>query len=288
MNKTLFRKEALQKISSADDLQKFLTVVQPKHWLIIGICLTLATAVILWAFWGSITTVVTGEGIYLDLTRFYPITVPAKGHVITIHATLGEKIEKGQLIATIWDEEKNKNVDIFSPYTGFIADMYTSRGSPVIVEQVLGIIQQDLPGEYPSERFYCFVPAHEGDKIKKGMDVVLYPWGMEKGNFNGIKASVERISYIPASDYYFKSIYLNESFVKQLTKNVPLLPLIVTPKMTEKDHVYHFDWTSKQDQQELPLGSFVTAQVTIEERKPISFLFPMMIFPKNQSAIRKK
>jgi hypothetical protein len=269
--KSLFRKEALKKLYSSEDLEKALYVVKPINWIALVMILLFSLAVILWSFFGSITTIVPCQGIYLDLTKFQAIAVPTKGRLLSVEVLIGDKVKEGDVIARIWDEDTNKEIEIKAPKNGFISDIYVEKGSPVIIDQMLANLEEDERGVGDTEFFYCFVDAKKGEKINEGMKAVVYPWGIAEELGGGVKGEVLKISYLPASDYYFKTIHLNESFIKNLTKEQTLLPLTIKPTLTKDDE---YIWTSKKGIEEIPLGTLVSADIYISSRRPISYLFP--------------
>lgn len=274
--KQIFRKEALKKLYSAEDLEKALYVTRPFNWIFLITILFLSTLFILWSFFGSITTIVSCQGIYLDLTKFKSISVPATGHILKMNALIGDRVKKGEVLATIWDEGAKKEVEIRVECDGFVSDIFLEKGSSVIVDQVFATIQCDMGGGGENRRFYCFVVADKGEKIKPGMSALVYPLGISEEVAGGIVAKVESISYLPASSYYFKSIHLNDAFVSHLTTSYTLLPLTLKPELKDNS----FIWTTKKGPEDIPLGTILTAHVQISSKRPIDYVFPKLASDK--------
>jgi hypothetical protein len=282
--KKIFREEALKKLYSAEDLEKALYVTKPINWLFLIIMFLLSVAVIIWSFLGSISTIVSCQGIYLDLSKFKVIVAPATGHVVSSSVLVGDNINEGDVIATIWDENEKKEIQVKSTYSGFVSDLFFEKGSQVTMNQVVANLQHDIGGGEQNHKFYCFVEAKIGEKIKEGMKGVVYPWGISEDVGGGIKSKVENISYLPASSSYFKSIHLNNTFISHLTSSQTLLPLTITPQLVDGK----LQWTSARGPEEMPLGTLVTAHVYISSKKPITYLFPGLDSGKNSKKHEEK
>ncbi|MEI6242888.1 MAG: biotin/lipoyl-containing protein [Chlamydiota bacterium] len=270
----LYRKKALEKLSSPEQLDKLLFVVKPSGWMGLITCFIIIIIGTLWTFFGSISTIASGDGIYLDFSQIHQLTIPINGKILEIPVTIGEKVEKGQILAIIWDKKESKKLEIQSPYDGMLIDIHTEKGTQVSAHQIFASLQALNPSNF-QDRFYCFLPARKGDKITIGMQAYVYPWGVDKKTHGGILCKVKQISYLPATDHYFRSIYLNQSFVEKFTSQEPLLPIILDP-IEDPTDPRKFIWTSQSGPQkgELPLGSLVSADILIEKRSPISYLFP--------------
>ncbi len=272
---SIFRKEALSKLSSIEDLDKMLYVVKPKDWLglIVGIIILLGF--VFWAIFGSVTTITGGNGIFMDFAKVKTIVAPTSGEVIDIIEHVGSKVKKNDVLAVIMESSTKKIVKIKSPDNGLITNIYVGRGNTINRNQMFFEIQKFSMLNQTKEKFYCFVPIKGGDKIKPGMKVKIFPWSLENGDKKAIIGVVEKLSYLPASQAYFNRIFLNESYYSYLTKNEPVIPVIVKP-------LYKESKIEEPLAEEIPLGSFVTIEVILKKRKPITYLLPFLYSKENE------
>ena len=60
---SLFRKEALERMSSPERLDQLIQIVSPHDWLLLGTMLTMMMLVVAWCIWGQLPTTVTGQGV---------------------------------------------------------------------------------------------------------------------------------------------------------------------------------------------------------------------------------
>lgn len=72
MEKTIYRKESLQRISSPEQLNEYIRVTTPSVWLILGAIIILLSVFCIWALFGSLqTSVELGAAVHDNRTIFY-------------------------------------------------------------------------------------------------------------------------------------------------------------------------------------------------------------------------
>jgi HlyD family secretion protein len=97
--KDLFRKSALDKLSSPEQLDVMLQVTSPMGWIsLAGIGIVLVFAVV-WSIVGKIPTLVEGQGILIRGAEVSDITASAQGRINELTVKAGDRIEAGQVIA---------------------------------------------------------------------------------------------------------------------------------------------------------------------------------------------
>src|SRR5437762_11937605 len=77
----MFRKEALEKLSSPEQLDQLLKVTSSKGWLALLSLAVLIGAVIVWSILGSIPSTINGEGILIRGNAVQLIDTPRAGRV---------------------------------------------------------------------------------------------------------------------------------------------------------------------------------------------------------------
>ena len=105
MAKQLFRKVALERASSPEQLDQLITITTPLGWLslfAIGILLLVA---IFWGIYGSIPTQVQGQGILLKKEGIVSIQTQNAGKVTKINVEIGDVVEKAQVVARMQQDD---------------------------------------------------------------------------------------------------------------------------------------------------------------------------------------
>ena len=97
----IFRKVALERLSSPEQLDQLLQVTTPRGWLALGALGALLAAGLVWGLVGSIPTLAAGEGIMLRRGGVMDLVATANGQVDDVLIKVGDVIHKGQRVATI-------------------------------------------------------------------------------------------------------------------------------------------------------------------------------------------
>jgi HlyD family secretion protein len=120
----LFRKDALDTISSPEQLDKSIRIISPRGWLaLIGMGILLAV-VIIWSFIGSIPQKVTGQGILIASGDVYSINSPVGGMIKDVFVTTGDTIKNGQVLARIQRNDLLDQLQILQQNLGDLEHEY--------------------------------------------------------------------------------------------------------------------------------------------------------------------
>ena len=124
----IFRKVALERLSSPEQLDQLLQVTDPKGWLALAALGALLLTAITWGVFGSIPTEARGEGILLRHGGVSSLVAAENGQVEEILVAVGDVIAKGQVVARIRQEEmlrqiqdtRDKLADVRSEYRDLV------------------------------------------------------------------------------------------------------------------------------------------------------------------------
>jgi len=101
----IFRKVALERLSSPEQLDQLLRVTEPRGWLALGGLGAVIVASLGWAVFGSIPTEARGEGILLRRGGVSSLVAAEAGQVEELLVGVGDVIATGQVVARIRQEE---------------------------------------------------------------------------------------------------------------------------------------------------------------------------------------
>ncbi len=97
----LFRKAALERLSSPERLDEMMQVTSPMGWLaLVALGITI-TAAIIWSVMGTITIKVHGNGILMRGKEVLAVTSDSTGRVVEILIAPGDNVKEGQAVARI-------------------------------------------------------------------------------------------------------------------------------------------------------------------------------------------
>ena len=101
MKRSIFRKSALDRISSLDQLDQTMTVIKPSSLLaLISLGIMLLVALV-WGIVGSIPDVVNGSGVIMNIDNVVSVKYTNQGTVKNVFVTHGDIVQNGQIIARI-------------------------------------------------------------------------------------------------------------------------------------------------------------------------------------------
>ncbi len=174
----IFRKVALERLSSPEQLDQLMQVTSPRGWLALGAFGALLLTALGWAVLGSIPTDATGEGILLRQGGVSNLVAAEAGQVEELLVSVGDVIEKGQVVARVRQEEllrqiqdtRDKLAGVRSEYQDLLRyageqERLRDRGlaqQRSNLEQTIGAVQREV--ELARERV-----AADRDLLKDGL-----------------------------------------------------------------------------------------------------------------------
>lgn len=97
----LFRQEALDRLSSPEQLDQLVEVVNPRAWLPLAAISSLIISALLWSIFGRLPITVIGQGILVRPGRVVQFQSTSAGRVLTLNIRPGAEIRQGDEIVTI-------------------------------------------------------------------------------------------------------------------------------------------------------------------------------------------
>ncbi|MCK5294907.1 MAG: NHLP bacteriocin system secretion protein [Arcobacteraceae bacterium] len=101
MAQEIFRKSALAKLSSPEQLDTLVKQVSSKGWLALLTFGLIIAFTVVWGFYGTITTKVNGTGLIMKLSGMSNIYSTTTGMISELYIEVGDEIEKDQIIAKV-------------------------------------------------------------------------------------------------------------------------------------------------------------------------------------------
>lgn len=107
----IFRKVALERLSSPEQLDQLMQVTRPSGWLALGGVGLLLSAALFWAWFGSIPTLAGGEGILVRRGGVSNLSVTASGRVEEVLVNTGQLVEAGKPVLTLQQEPLLRQIE---------------------------------------------------------------------------------------------------------------------------------------------------------------------------------
>ena len=108
----LFRKEALEKVASPEQLDQLIKVTNPKRWFSLIALGSLVAGGFVWGIFGRIPIIVKGRGVIIYPSKVVTVQASNPGKILDLNIQVGDRVTKGQVIATIDQSELQKRLQL--------------------------------------------------------------------------------------------------------------------------------------------------------------------------------
>ncbi len=276
MGSPIFRQAALERLSSPEQLDQLVHVTRPTGWLALLALGLILLAIILWGIFGSLPVQVTGQGILLSAGGIHDVVSPVTGQVVEMDVDAGDVIQAGQLVARIAEAGQPMSTSVTSPYAGRIVERLVDVGSPIEENAPLVRLEGTNPDGQVNLVAVIYMAPAEGKKVRPGMDVQISPSTVKREEYGVMFGRVASVGQFPATSQGMLRVLGNAELVKTLLAvgapievRVNLLPDFTT--------VSGYAWSSQSGPPvQVDSGTLSEAWITLEQRRPISLLFPIL------------
>jgi multidrug efflux pump subunit AcrA (membrane-fusion protein) len=269
MQEKLFRKSALERMTSPERLDTLMQVTPFRAWLALLAVAGLIAALVFWGFTGSIPVTVQGEGILLRGGSIDTLATSVSGQVLDIYIEAGDVVAEGDVVARISRAEEEVITPLTSPLDGRILEVRVSEGSFVQVGTTLASLE---PVDAPLEAI-LYVSPTEGKNIEPGMSVQLSPSTVQPEEHGFLLGTVTSIGKFPATTQGMLRVLGSEDLVRRLSTGGN--PIEVHVRLRENDaNPSGYEWSSPQGPGiEMQSGTITTGKILLKEIRPISMVF---------------
>lgn len=276
MQERLFRKEALDRLSSPEELDQLMQITSPRSWLALLAIILLIVAGIAWGIWGSIAETTSGEGILIR-GGIDTISAPVSGRLDDIYIRLGDSVEQGQVIARVLPTNSDELVRVESNSNGRVIEVrvaagnFVQIGEPLVNLEPTGDVVQDIEA-------ILFLPATEGKKVRPGMKVQVIPTTVRAEETGVMLGWVRTVSEFPESQESLRRVLENDDLVTrffEITNNAPIQ--VRVDLVPARDSVSGYKWSSPEGAKvDIQSGTLFDATIILDEKPPIELIFPFL------------
>ena len=108
--RSTFRKESLDRLSSPERLDQLMQVVSPRSWLPLAALGSVVGVAVIWSIYGRIPITIEGRGVLIYPSNVVPVQSKSAGQLMALNIKVGDVIKKGQVLATIDQAELRKQL----------------------------------------------------------------------------------------------------------------------------------------------------------------------------------
>jgi HlyD family secretion protein len=190
-------------------------------------------------------------------------------------ADLGEKqnrIDNLRREISELESQLGSKTEVMSPYNGRVLEIAATVGD--LISQGNRIVTLENIEE-PIEAV-IYIPAGDGKKVRPGMRAQISPSTVKSEEYGFIIGKVDWVSDFPVTPEGLKKVLRNEQLVSDLTGQSA--PIEVEVKLIENPETESgFEWSSsKGPPMQVFSGTVCNANVTVEKKRPISYVLPIV------------
>lgn len=265
----LYRKSALEKISSPEQLDKALTITSPLSWLVlIGITLIIAVTIV-WSIVGTIPMSVSIRGIIASPDSTNAVYSTESGQVVSVLVRDGSEIHLGDPVLT-YQDSRNEAKTLYSDQVGVVTGVMVSAGEGMT--QGNEVIRISPTAEGPQVAV-CYIPLSDAGKIERGMRVQIYLDALDSQAYGYMVARVINIDSYAASNTGMSYVLgLDNNLIASFQQMGAVVA--VTCEFYPDETISGYYWSNEQGGSvSVANGSSITARIITEEVAPITKLF---------------
>lgn len=258
---SVFRKTALERISSPEQLDKMLRVTPPMGFLAVAAAALMALAALVWAFFGAIPSTLDSQAMLLSPAYACGVFSGARGTVENLYVKENSPVTAGQVLADI-ALSTGECETLFAPCDGTVGEICLKKG-----EQTLpgACVARITPRTDASLAAVCFLTPADAAQVRAGMQAVV---SLEDGT--RLPGTVLCVDTDPTTPEALCAI-AGESQAAQIGAPVTLA-VIGLEAGDEHDSV--LDGQGRQVS--LRRGAQTGAQIILRQSAPIALAFPML------------
>ncbi len=273
MARTVYRKVALDRLSSPEELDLLMQITSPRSWILLGAVGAALLTVVIWGIFGQITITIEHSGI---LTRSNPIrfiTAPEAGQVVEIKTKPGTLLLADEVVARIKTNEGE--ITVTNTASARVISVRVSVGDPVDAGTPLFSIEafdrKAGAQAAPPLVIVMYIPLEDRQRLRPGMETHLLPSTVEREKYGYIKGDITSVAEFAATREEILTVLNDTGYVDSLMQMGPLFEVRVALH-TKADG--SFVWSASDG----PSAAIVTGTpfqviVSVDHERPISKIF---------------
>lgn len=308
-NQGLFRREALERLRSPDQLDKLFAPTTPVAWIALATMLLLVFSALVWSVFGVMASKVNGTGLIIDANGSADIFSTASGRLEELRVKVGDRVHRGQVVATVeqpdieaqiarlsremnnvtsreelaktvaslneLQDKLRRNSQVVSPVDGIIADQIANGLGDILAPgtPLFNVrLDEDSRGEM---MVLLYVPVQEGKKIRPGMMVQIAPGSVDASEYGTLVGQVRSVSNYPLLGESMTNWTGNKDLTAWILKQTGGAAMEVKVNLIkDSETVTGYLWSSIHGAPErITPGTTCTGSVVVKRQAPITKAF---------------
>ena len=266
----LYRKSALERMASPEQLDKALKVTSPLSWLSLGGVTLIIVVTAIWSVVGRIPVTITTNGIIASPVNTNAVYTENAGTVDSVYVSVGDEIRPGDEVALL-------EVSDGSAYTIKSDQIGTASAVDILAGDMVG---QGFPILYVSPEaasrqvVVCYVNVADVKKISRGMPAYVYLNSADSQRYGHMKARVINIDEYAASNKGMNYVLGEDNNLSSFFTSSGAVAAVTCELSLSEESASGYAWSNKKGKElNVTNGSLVSVKIIMEEISPIKMLF---------------
>jgi multidrug efflux pump subunit AcrA (membrane-fusion protein) len=260
-----FRAQALERLSSPEELDRLVRISRPGTWVALGGLLLVVAAVVLWATLTTVTTTVSGLGYVLPEGGLIEASAARSGIVKRVAVEPGQRVHAGDLVARL-ESPGGVEFTVAAPTGGRVGEVVRAVGDFVPQGGEIAIL-------VPRRRLVVesFLPVAEAKEARLGDRVWVAPTTAAPGEFGFARGRVAKLDEIPIPAVGIDSLLENPARVSRVEELGPVIHVVV--ELLSGSTPSGLSWTASHGPPEpVTLGTRADVKIVTGRRAPIDYV----------------
>ena len=267
----LYRKSALDKISSPEQLDKTLTVTSPMSWIALAAVTFIIVVTVIWSFVGTIPVTVTTSGIVASPVSTNAVFNPESGKITAMQVHPGSPLDFDTEVA-IYKTGNGDVKTLYSDQIGTVTEVLTKAGDSI--NQGNEVVRVS-PNAVSDQVIVCYVKLSDAKKIHRGMEARITLQSADSQTYGHMVARVINIdSHVASNKGMAYVLGADNNLASVFQKDNGAVVAVTCELFPDESTTSGYYWSNEKGKKlTVTNGSLVNAKVIVEEVRPITKLF---------------
>ncbi len=306
--KVQYREEALNAVSSPEQLDQYTKVIRAPAWILLTAVLLILITAFIWLFSGNISDGINVKGTIFPQSGVTDIYSRSSGTVTSVLAREGDFVDAGQILAIIPDYELIAEIEKLKKDigqgVGNTKDSVAQNDLEAILENLTGeyelnsVIKSTISGTVQSivskdqtvsngnkiatiinedkytndKEIIAYIPLTIAQSIKVGMEAQISPTYAPREEFGYMKGHITKVGRVPVTEEMLKKTFGDWDHQKNLLDEEGCVEVRITIGV-DPNSSNNFQWSNKKGHDlSIDISTICNVLIVSEDKRPIDLL----------------
>ena len=269
--KEIYRKSALERLSTPDQLDKALRITSPLSWIALLAIAALIAAAGVWSVKGTLPVTITANAIIATPVGTNAVYSDVSGTVIDLYVGVGDVVYAGETkVARV--QTLTQDYDVVSDQNGVVSDVVAETGKAV--GQNGEVVRLSPLLAYPdSQVVVCYVPYGKVKSIRPDMKVYVTLEHADSQKYGHMQALVRNVDARACTTAGMEKVLGSGNNLSSSFTGEGAVCAVTCELYPDGGTASGYWWSNEKGrEQQVSTGSICTAKIILEEVPPISKL----------------